>query len=79
MTGCALTEYVIILNMCLQFSIDNFILQALGWALTEYGDSLRSLVTARLGKQIQSMHISPRTNVTRQFLYYTTSTNGVIG
>ena len=30
--------------MCLQFSIDNYLLQVLGWALTEYGDSLQSLV-----------------------------------
>ena len=44
MTGCALIEQVIILNMCLQFSVDNYFLQVLGWALTEYGDSLQSLV-----------------------------------
>ena len=24
--------------MCLQFTIDNYLLQALGWALTECGD-----------------------------------------
>ena len=37
MTGCALIEYVIILNMCLQFRVDNYLLQVMGWALTEYG------------------------------------------
>ena len=26
------------------WSIDNYLLQVLGWALTEYGDSLQSLV-----------------------------------
>ena len=41
MTGCAMC---IDLNMCLQFSVDNYILQA----LTEYGDSLQSLVTAKI-------------------------------
>ena len=24
--------------MCLQFRVDNYLLQAEGWALTEYGD-----------------------------------------
>ena len=46
--------------MCLQFSIDNYLLQVLGWALTEYhGDSLQSLVTTKLEKQIHSMYILP--------------------
>ena len=26
--------------MCLQFSVDTFLLQALGWALTEDGDTM---------------------------------------
>ena len=30
--------------MCLQFRVDNYLLQVLRWALTEYGDSLQSLV-----------------------------------
>ena len=30
--------------MCLQFSVDNYLLQVLVWARTEYGDSLQSLV-----------------------------------
>ena len=29
--------------MCLQFSVDNYLQQALGWALTEYGDNLLSV------------------------------------
>ena len=33
-------EYV----FAMQFSVDNHLLQVLGWALTEYGDSLQSLV-----------------------------------
>ena len=38
---------VIILNMCLQFSVDNYLLQVQGWALTEYGDTLQSLVNTQ--------------------------------
>ena len=34
-------------------------LQVQGWALTEYGDSLQSLVATSLEKQIHSMHILP--------------------
>ena len=45
--------------MCLQFSVDNYLLQTLGWALTENGDSLQSLVDAKFGKQIHSMNILP--------------------
>ena len=44
-TGCSLIWKSYIL--CLQFSIDNYYL----WALTEYGDSLQSLVITRLGKK----------------------------
>ena len=55
MTGCALIEQIIILRF--QFSVDNYLLQALGWGLAEYGDSLQSLVATRLEKQIHSMHI----------------------
>ena len=36
--------------MCLQFSIDNYFLQVQGWAVTEYGDSLQSLVATKLEK-----------------------------
>ena len=41
------------------FAIQHWLnlLQALGWALTEYGDCLQSLVATRLDKQIHSMHI----------------------
>ena len=42
MTGCALIEKVIVMNMCLQFSVDNYLLQVHGWALTEYGDPTKS-------------------------------------
>ena len=34
--------------MCLQFSVDNYLLQVQRWALTEYGDSLQSLVNTKL-------------------------------
>ena len=45
--------------MCLQFSVDIYLLQALGWALTKYGDRLQSLVATKLEKQVNSMHILP--------------------
>ena len=45
--------------MCLQFSVDNYLKQAPGWALTEYGVGLQSLVATRLEKQIHSMYILP--------------------
>ena len=38
---------------------DNYFLQALGWTLAEYGDSLQSLVATKLEKQIHSMYIFP--------------------
>ena len=38
--------------MCLQFSVDNYLLR---WALTEYGDNLWSPVKTRLEKQVHSM------------------------
>ena len=43
--------------MCLQFIDDNNLLQALGWELTENGNSLQSIVTTKLDKQIHSMYI----------------------
>ena len=36
------------MNTCLQFSVDNYLLQALAWALTEYGDSLQSPIATKL-------------------------------
>ena len=39
--------------MCLQFSGDTYLLRTPELALTEYGDSLQSLVTVRLGNVIQ--------------------------
>ena len=49
--------------MCLQFSVDNYLIQALGWALTEYGDSLQSQVATRLEK-----HSSVRDIVSKEVL-----------
>ena len=47
--------------MCLQFSVDNYLLQVQGWALTEYGDSLQSLVNipSLNNKFIQCTYILP--------------------
>ena len=53
--------------MCLQFSVDNYHLQAQGWALTEYGDGLQSLVTTRLENQfIQCTFFRERTLVPKE-------------
>ena len=46
--------------MCLQFSVDNYHLQAQGWALTEYGDGLQSQVTTRRGNNSFNVHSSVR-------------------
>ena len=48
---CALIWINYISNMCLQFSVDYYLLQALGWALTEYGESLQSVITIRFGNE----------------------------
>ena len=74
MPGCALVEWVTILNMCLQFSVDNYLLRALGWALTKCGDSLQSLVTPRLRKQIQSRHHLCEDPSHKRNFYTTTTT-----
>ena len=36
--------------MCLQFGVDDYLLRVLGWALTDYGDNLQSLLATRLEK-----------------------------
>ena len=56
------------MNMCLQFSVDNYLLQVQGWALTEYGDSLQSLVNklSLNNKFIQCTHSSVSDIVTKE-------------
>ena len=53
--------------MCLQFSVDNDLLQVQGWALTEYGDSLQSLVnTPSLKTNSFNVHSSVSDIVTKE-------------
>ena len=53
--------------MCLQFSVDNYLLQVQGWALTEYGDSLLSLVnTPSLNNKSVNVHSSVSDIVTKE-------------
>ena len=49
--------------MCLQFRVD----KVLGWALTEYGDSLQSLVnTPSLNNKLFNVHSSVSDIVTKE-------------
>ena len=53
--------------MCLQFSVDNYLLQVLGWALTEDGDCLQSLVnTPSLKTNSFNVHSSVSDIVTKE-------------
>ena len=55
--------------MCLQFSVDNYLLQVQGWALTEYGDSLQSVVATKAWKTNSfNVHSSMRDIVSKEVL-----------
>ena len=52
---------------CITYLLDNYLLQALGWALTEYGDSLQSLVnTPSLNTNSFNVHSSVSDIVTKE-------------
>ena len=52
--------------MCLQFSVDNYLLQVQEWALTEYGDSLQSLVNTPSLTNSFNVHSSVSDIVTKE-------------